>query len=118
VILPIVEQYKPDLTMVSAGYDAHVRDPLGGMCLSSSDYAWMTQALVKSLGGPERARIGFCLEGGYDRTALADSVQSTLDALHTCDPIPDPRTNSRGLRARHAAELELIERVQRTYWKL
>lgn len=118
VILPIVEQYKPDLTLVSAGYDAHVRDPLGGMCLSSSDYAWMTQALVKTLGGPERARIGFYLEGGYDRTALTDSVQSTLDALHTREPIPDPRVSSRGLRRRHAEELALIERVQGVYWKL
>jgi len=116
VILPIVEQYKPDLTLVSAGYDAHVRDPLGGMCLTANDYAWMTQALVRTLGGPERARIGFYLEGGYDRTALADSVQSTLDALHTHEPIPRPQ--GRGLRPRHSEELALIERVQNVYWKL
>jgi acetoin utilization deacetylase AcuC-like enzyme len=118
VILPIVSQYDPDLTLISAGYDAHVRDPLGGMCLTASDYGWMTQQLVKTLGGPEHARIGFYLEGGYDRTALADSVQSTLDALHGQDPIPDPRTKTRGLRPRHAEELALFERVQDVYWKL
>ena len=118
VILPIVTQYKPDIVLVSAGYDAHVRDPLGGMCLTASDYAWMTQALVAALGGLERARIGFYLEGGYDRTALADSVQSTLDALHTHERIADPRTHSRGLRPRHAAEIALIERAHRVYWKL
>jgi acetoin utilization deacetylase AcuC-like enzyme len=118
VILPIAEQYKPDLTLVSAGYDAHARDPLGGMCLTSADYAWMTQALVNTLGGPERARIGFYMEGGYDRTALADSVQSTLDALHDPSPVPDPRAGGKRLNPRHALELEVIEHVQRAYWRL
>ncbi|HET8938451.1 MAG TPA: histone deacetylase [Polyangiales bacterium] len=118
VILPISEQYKPDLTLVSAGYDAHLRDPLGGMCLNADDYAWMTQALVHALGGRNQARVGFYLEGGYDRTGLADSITSTLDALHTRETMPDPRQNARPLRKRHAEELAAIERVQRVYWNL
>ena len=118
VILPIAEQYKPDLTLVSAGYDAHVRDPLGGMCLKADDYAWMTQSLLNTLGGRHRARVGFYLEGGYDRTGLADSITSTLDALHSRENLPNPRDNARPLRKRHAEELATIERVQRVYWRL
>jgi acetoin utilization deacetylase AcuC-like enzyme len=117
VVLPIVEQYQPDLSFVSAGYDAHERDPLGGMCLRSEDYAWMTRQLVRALGG-ERARIAFCLEGGYHRHALTDAVRSTLDALATGDDVPDPRTADRPLRRRHAAELSAIEAVQKSFWKL
>jgi acetoin utilization deacetylase AcuC-like enzyme len=118
IVLPIAEQYRPDLTLVSAGYDAHERDPLGGMCLREEDYAWMTQQLVHTLGGPENARIGFYLEGGYHRRALSDCVQSTLDALVTADPIAHPRDRGQRLGARHAAELAAIERVQRERWKL
>ena len=116
VILPIVEQYKPDLTLVSAGYDAHIRDPLGGMCLTATDYAWMTQALVRTLGGPTQARIGFYLEGGYDRTALTDSIQSTLEAIHG-KKIEDPR-KTKGLRPLHQTNLSQIKIHQSPYWNL
>jgi acetoin utilization deacetylase AcuC-like enzyme len=118
VVLPIVEQYKPDFTFVSAGYDAHERDPLGGMCLRSEDYAWMTRVLIHVLGGREHARVAFCMEGGYHRQALEDAVCSTLDALATSHDVPDPRTPARSLRPRHAAELAAIEEVQRSFWKL
>jgi acetoin utilization deacetylase AcuC-like enzyme len=118
VVLPIVEQYRPDLTFVSAGYDAHERDPLGGMCLRSEDYAWLTRQLVSSLGGEQHARIAFCLEGGYHRQALTDAVQTTLDALATQDDVADPRTAGRELRVRHAAELAAIEALQGSFWKL
>ena len=115
VILPIVEQFRPDVTLVSAGYDAHELDPLGGMCLRDADYAWMTRRLVQTLGGPDTARIGFYLEGGYHRRALSSAVESTLEALFASDALPS--TTSR-LRARHAAELAAIDAVQRKFWKL
>jgi acetoin utilization deacetylase AcuC-like enzyme len=118
LVLPIAEQYAPDLTLVSAGYDAHERDPLGGMCLRSDDYAWLTRQLVDTLGGSAEARVGFYLEGGYHRRALTDSVRSTLDALSSRDELADPRASGRALSARHGAELDAIERVQRTFWKL
>ncbi len=118
VILPIVAQYGPELTLVSAGYDAHEHDPLGGMCLCSEDYAWMTQQLLGTLGGTDTARVGFYLEGGYHRNALADSVRTTLDALASPDVIAHPRESGRRLGVRHATELEVVEHVQRGFWKL
>jgi len=118
IILPIVEQYKPELTLVSAGYDAHELDPLGGMCLLAEDYAWLTQELVQTLGGAERARLGLYMEGGYHRRALTACVQSTLDALTTPERIAHPRASGRKLTARHELELSRIERVQREHWKL
>jgi len=120
VILPIAEQYKPDLTLVSAGYDAHERDALGGMCLRAEDYAWFTRRLLQTLGGPDAARVGFFLEGGYDRTALTESVAATIDAIVAPGTQASATaTPSRGpISARHAAELAIIEETQRAFWTL
>jgi acetoin utilization deacetylase AcuC-like enzyme len=114
LLLPIAEQFQPDITFVSAGYDAHVRDPLGGMCLSAGDYAWLTRRLLSTLGGGESARVGFFLEGGYDRHGLGDSVRSTVDALF---PSSEPERPASALLPRHAAELATALGVQRTYWQ-
>jgi acetoin utilization deacetylase AcuC-like enzyme len=115
LVLPIAEQFAPDLCFVSAGYDAHERDPLGGMSLCAADYAWLTQALVQTLGGTSQARIAFFLEGGYDRRGISESLQSTVDALFPDCSAPRPRAR---VRPRHAAELAHAERVQSAYWKL
>ncbi|MEY4579580.1 MAG: hypothetical protein RL701_4283 [Pseudomonadota bacterium] len=118
VVLPIVEQYQPDLTLISAGYDAHERDPLGGMCLRSEDYGWFTQQVLRTLGGPQRARLGIYLEGGYHRAALTDSVQSTINALIAPAEVAHPTSTGRRLSPRHAAELAHVEKIQRAFWKL
>jgi acetoin utilization deacetylase AcuC-like enzyme len=124
VVLPIVAQFAPELSFVSAGYDAHERDPLGGMSLGSADYAWLTRRLVQTLGGASAARIGFFLEGGYDRQALSDSVQSTVDALFSDASAPEssaPETDAAprtALRPRHSAELRAAEQTQRAFWHL
>lgn len=114
LVLPIIEQYGPDLTLVSAGYDAHRRDPLGGMQLDGRGYGWMTRRLVDTVKrGPQR-RVGFLLEGGYDLQGLRESVSHTLDALADTSPLvafgdPNPL---------HAAQIEAAVRTQRTFWRL
>jgi acetoin utilization deacetylase AcuC-like enzyme len=115
LVLPIVEQYRPELTLVSAGYDAHERDPLGGMCLRSEDYGHLTRLLIEALGGPGAARVAFFLEGGYDRRGLSDSIQSTADALLDRAPCA-PQTEQ--LSRRHAAELEAARAAQADHWRL
>ncbi len=78
--IPAAEAFAPGLILISAGYDAHARDPLGGCLLESSDYAAMAKAL-RALGERTGAPIGAVLEGGYDLQALAESVPATLSAL-------------------------------------
>lgn len=119
VVLPIAEQYRPDVTLVSAGYDAHLRDPLGGMCLRDLDYAHMTRRLVDTVSGAGGARLGIYLEGGYHRRALTDSVASTIDALFEASrDHAHSQHESAAVSLRHAAELARIENVQREFWKL
>ncbi len=78
VVVPVVRQFAPDWILVSAGYDAHVRDPLGGLCLESSDYRAMAGALAKIV--PSQRIVAF-LEGGYDLDALATASQATVEGL-------------------------------------
>ncbi|EIC30047.1 MULTISPECIES: histone deacetylase family protein [Methylomicrobium] len=132
LVLPIADQYAPTITFVSAGYDAHERDPLGGMCLRSEDYGELTRLLIGALGGPHAARIGFFLEGGYNRQGITESVCSTADALlggATEREIPEaigsapsghsgPGGAKSMLSPRHAFELDAAVEAQSRYWRI
>ena len=79
-VMPRVREYRPALILVSAGYDAHVADPLGGCTVSTAGYAAMTAAIC-DLAAELDAALGFVLEGGYALDALAESVAATLRVL-------------------------------------
>jgi acetoin utilization deacetylase AcuC-like enzyme len=81
VVLPLLRAYAPELVLVSAGFDAHARDPLANMNLDGDSYAAMTTSLLDLVDELGHGRIGFLLEGGYDLNALADSVRLTSSAL-------------------------------------
>jgi acetoin utilization deacetylase AcuC-like enzyme len=79
-VVPLVEGFAPDLVLVSAGYDAHARDTLGSMELDAASYGAMATSLIDVAERLGHGRVGFVLEGGYDLTALADSVATTARA--------------------------------------
>jgi acetoin utilization deacetylase AcuC-like enzyme len=79
-VIPVLRDFSPDLLVVSAGYDAHRSDPLGGMNLSTEAYRRMVFRLQETAGGLCRGRVLYVLEGGYDLQALRDCVQGTLEA--------------------------------------
>jgi acetoin utilization deacetylase AcuC-like enzyme len=72
---------KPELVLLSAGFDAHVCDPLGGMALETEDFASMTQDVLDVANTHAKGRLVSCLEGGYDLEALAESVEAHLAEL-------------------------------------
>jgi acetoin utilization deacetylase AcuC-like enzyme len=72
---------KPELVLVSAGFDAHARDPLGGMPLESDDFATFTRQVLDVARAHAGGRLVCCLEGGYNLEALAESVQAHLEEL-------------------------------------
>ena len=78
IVLHILDQFGPDWLLVSAGYDGHIDDPLGGMALTADDYGAMAAALGESM---RHTNTVFYLEGGYDIRAISDSVKSTLDGF-------------------------------------
>jgi acetoin utilization deacetylase AcuC-like enzyme len=80
VVLPAASTFAPELVLISAGFDAHRADPLGGCRLDTEDFAQMA-CHVRDLGARVGAPVGAVLEGGYDPRALADCVLATMCAL-------------------------------------
>jgi acetoin utilization deacetylase AcuC-like enzyme len=80
-ILPSLRTFSPDLIIISAGFDAHERDPLGGLTLTADDYAWMTRALLDVAEETAGGRVVSVLEGGYDLKGLAESSAAHVRAL-------------------------------------
>ncbi len=81
IILPALIEHLPDIVFISAGFDAHRDDPIGGMRLDSTSFGKMTQEIVKAAKQSARGRIVSALEGGYDLTALATSIEAHVEAL-------------------------------------
>ncbi|MTV53898.1 histone deacetylase family protein [Pseudoduganella buxea] len=79
--LPALNAFKPEMIFISAGFDAHREDDLGGMGLVEADYAWMTEQLMAVARKHARGRIVSCLEGGYNLSALGRSVVAHVKAL-------------------------------------
>jgi len=79
--LPRLEEFKPQMIFISAGFDAHREDDLGQLGLVEADYAWITRRMVEVAARHAQGRIVSCLEGGYNLSALARSVAAHLRVL-------------------------------------
>ena len=79
--LPKLEDHQPDLLLISAGFDAHIDDPLAQIEFVEDDYAWVTGKLIDLAERSCEGRLMSTLEGGYDLEALARSVESHLKVL-------------------------------------
>jgi acetoin utilization deacetylase AcuC-like enzyme len=79
--VPRLDDFKPELILISAGFDAHRDDDLGQMGLLEADYAWITQQLKDLAARHAQGRIVSCLEGGYNLDALARSVEAHVRVL-------------------------------------
>ena len=82
VVVPVLRQFEPNLVIVSAGFDAHANDPLGGMRLSSAAFAAMTAELRAVADECCRGRIVAVTEGGYDLEGLGTSLDAAIAVLH------------------------------------
>ncbi|MBD3892527.1 histone deacetylase family protein [Hydrogenophaga sp.] len=79
--LPRLEAHRPEMIFISAGFDAHREDDMGQLGLVEQDFAWITQRLKEVAQRHAQGRIVSCLEGGYDLSALARSVEAHLRVL-------------------------------------
>lgn len=78
---PAMESFKPELILVSAGFDGHANDPLGGLAYTEEGFAGMARELLLLANRHASGRIVFLLEGGYATQAMADSVAAVLHIL-------------------------------------
>ena len=114
VVEPVVSAYAPELLVLDAGFDAHDRDPLANMHVSTGGFAHIASRLralaARACGG----RVVVATEGGYHLQALRDSLQATIDAL-AAPAVPQP-PEGREPTDRGTAAVALVRAAQARYW--
>ena len=112
VILPIANQFKPELVLIAAGFDAAAADPLGEYILTSPMYAYMTQHMASVSG----QRLALVLEGGYNPKAIASALEDCLEVLLTGEEVKLKLTGQPCKRALQT--LSSVVLTQSKYWNL
>jgi acetoin utilization deacetylase AcuC-like enzyme len=77
----IMRSFAPDLVIISAGFDAHVADPLGHLMLEDADYERMTKRVIEAARTTAHARVVSCLEGGYNLEVLGETIRRHVEAM-------------------------------------
>jgi acetoin utilization deacetylase AcuC-like enzyme len=117
LVLPVIDEYKPELILVSAGFDAHTRDPLGGMLLTEAGYAAMTRGLTRAAEKSAKGRIALLLEGGYDLSAIEGSLAASIDAMLGRELGEREAIEAEApADGRHESELDAARQVARSAW--
>lgn len=113
IIVPVIESYQPDWFLVSAGFDSHRDDPLGGMQVTEPGFAHMAAALIELAQKYAGGRVAFLLEGGYNMEALRSSVFRVLKEMHS-----ENSANARFDVPEHgvAAIIHEVLQIQEKYW--
>jgi acetoin utilization deacetylase AcuC-like enzyme len=106
LFLPIARQFKPEFVLISAGFDAHFRDPLGGMRITENGFLAMTRRLQLLADECCEGKIVAALEGGYDLLALAESSRTVIEELGR-EPVEAPTPLNDGERA-----LPIVDRAR------
>jgi acetoin utilization deacetylase AcuC-like enzyme len=119
ILKPIALEYQPQLILVSAGFDIHYDDPLGGMEVTEKGFARMTQILMEIAGATAQGKLAITLEGGYDVAGQRRSVKAILKELAQISPL-----DKRDLLEKEEANASRTERfvlqlkeIQKRYWK-
>ena len=81
--LPAIDSFQPDIILISAGFDAHERDPLAQLEVQDDDYRWITQGIGEIANDRSQSRVASILEGGYDMSALASAGRAHVEGLTT-----------------------------------
>jgi len=110
VIVPSLMEYKPELVIVSAGFDASARDPLAEMTLSADAFGWMGRALRKVADASAEGRIAVVLEGGYDLVALESGLLAATRGVVEGTSLEIPRDVDH-------EDLARASRVAKETWK-
>ncbi|MCX7858066.1 MAG: histone deacetylase [Deltaproteobacteria bacterium] len=114
ILLPILNQYKPDFIMVSAGFDAYYKDPLGGMSLTENGYSLITKILLSLSEKLCEGRLLCVLEGGYNVEGLAICVKKVIEVLKNSSSRDLNKPTNPSKKAIHTVE-EVKKRLS-PYW--
>ena len=114
LLIPIADSFAPDLVLVSAGFDSHRKDPIGGMMVTERGFASLCAVVRNIADRHANGRLAPILEGGYDLAALAGSVRACVEILAgSAAPQPDGRRDPRS-----DTVVDLVRRVHAGTWPL
>lgn len=115
ILEPIAEQFRPDLLLVSAGFDTYYGDPLGGMGVTEEGFSQITRILMRIADACCQGRIVLTLEGGYHLQGLARSVKRVIQTLQRQASQPPAWPSPSDTTERI---VEHVRAMQKPYWKL
>ena len=114
VVAPMLREFAPEMIFVSAGFDGHILDPMEGFRIHTETFGVLAEVLIAEAEQSAQGRILFCLEGGYNPVALADSVRETTLKLVQCPRVRfDPQFKIPTL---FSEELDLFRRFHRQFF--
>jgi acetoin utilization deacetylase AcuC-like enzyme len=115
IVGPVLRQFRPECIVVSAGFDAHEEDPIGGMRMTAGGFGRLTARLCGVAEQDAGGRLVLVTEGGYHLRALAESLAASLAAMAEGAAPPVPRPG--GDRRRGRVAVEQARAAQATYWR-
>lgn len=119
IVTPVLEQFQPQLTIVSAGYDAHERDPLASMRMTTDGYADVMRGLA-ALSARQSSAFAAVTEGGYELTALAACLQASIAAVDDAYGGRAFRLKAeatKGSTGRAERAIQAVRAAQKPYWR-
>ena len=117
IVIPVIDQFRPELLLISAGFDAHERDPLARMRVSSAGYSGLTKALCEAADRHCHGRVVAVTEGGYDLNALKVCLESTVTILDGAS-VPPEADRPRAATERSRMAIAQVRSAQAEFWKL
>jgi acetoin utilization deacetylase AcuC-like enzyme len=114
IVLPVLEQFQPALTLISAGFDAHERDPLASMRMSTEGFGAIVGGLVSVAS--RHGSLALVTEGGYDLTALEESLDASLKAMQGTGT--DLAASQSVAAPRGERAVAAVRAVQHGFWRL
>jgi len=114
IVVPVVDEFAPELVLVSAGFDAHDRDPLAHMRMSAAGFAVLASQLAALADRHAGGRMLLVTEGGYDLRSLGESLDGVVRTL--AGEVPPPSGQLAHETARGAAAVEAVRAAQAGRW--
>lgn len=117
IVIPVIDQFKPELLMISAGFDAHEQDPLARMRLSTNGYSALTKWLCDAADRHCHGRVVAVTEGGYDLAAFKACLMSTVEILAGQPPV-SAHDSAAAASPRSRTAIAAVRAAHGKYWKL
>ncbi len=118
LLAPIARQYQPELIILSAGYDIHRDDPLGGMMVTGPGFSYMTKVLLDLAAEVCSHRLLACLEGGYSMHGLKEGVFATLDEMRGHSQLDDKTLIDYTAAAYPLNAMDETRNIAKKFWSL